>query len=338
MSIPLFRRRRFGKTLLSALAVAALAPAAGAFAQADAPRGYPDRPIRLITVGAPGSISDTMPRLITHDLAAILGQPVIVENRPGGSGMVGANAGAAAPPDGYAIFLGSLGTLAINPYMLKDMTLDPRTAFVPLGLVGSMPMVLTVNPKATPVRNVKELVELAKKKPGELSYGSLGSGSTSNIVTQVFQKDAGISLIHVPYKGSSAIFTDTLAGRLTIAFDNIGVAQPFIQDGRVRALAVSTRKRSALLPDVPTMQEEGYKDLELSAWYALYAPAGTPPAIAAKLADAIGKVMRKPDIRKRFEALGLEAGDLFGKDFADFHNDEIVRWGKTIKMLGLKPE
>ena len=296
---------------------------------------YPSKAITFITPASPGSTADVMTRVMAERLASDLGKPVVVMNRTGGSGLIAARALLAAPPDGYTIYLSTLGTLAMNPHVLKEMPFDPAKALIPVAMAGSMPMVVAVNPKQTPVRSLKELFALSKKEP--LTYGSPGAGSTPAIAAALLANRAGVQMTHVAYQGFSPAILDVLAGRLTMVVPDIGTVRSYLSDGSLRALAVSTTQRSKLAPDVPTMKEMGY-DVDVSLWYGVFVRAGTPLPIVDRLERAMRATMGSAAVQKRWQELGLENQLLIGADFAKFYQSELKRWGVLIPPLGIKLE
>jgi tripartite-type tricarboxylate transporter receptor subunit TctC len=298
---------------------------------------YPNKPIRFIAVGAPGSISDIVPRVLAQELSAGLGQPVIVDNRPGGSGQIASIAAVNSPADGYTMVLNAVGSHVIAP-LLGKITFDPVKDFIPIALAASMPLVLVVDPSSTPITSVKQLVDLAKSKPGTLSYGSMGYSSTPAIATQLLQKAAGIELIHVPYKGTAAAVQDITGGRLTMIFDTVGTALPHVKSGKLRPLAVSSPKRSAVLPDIPTMQELGYAGFDVELWYGVWVPANTPADRVKRLEAEFTRVLEKPSIIERFQGMGLGVQPLVGEKFAAYQTKEFAKWRNILADLNIKPD
>jgi len=307
-----------------------------AYGMADAAtaQSYPTRPLRFITVSAPGSVGDIIPRVLAQELDKRLGQPVVVENRPGGSGMVGATAGAHATPDGYNILLSTSGTMIVNTFVYSKMPYDSLKDFEPVALIATVPLVLVVSANS-PAQSVKDLVAMARKEPGSVSYGTFGNGSTNNITTTLLTRAEGVDMVQVPYKGSANAFTDMVAGRLTMMFDFIGFSLPRIRSGKLRALAVATPKRVNVLPDVPTMQELGYPIHDMSMWYAVYAPAGTPRAIVQRLGTEFKAVLGTPAVQEKFKALVVEPGSLNSDEFKAFQTEQFKRWGDMVKPLGI---
>jgi len=320
----------------SGLAITGLALALLVAAAASA-QSYPTRAIRFITVAAPGTVGDIIPRVLAQELATRLGQPVVVENRPGGSGMVGATAGAHSTPDGYNMLLSTSGTMIVNTFVYSKMPFDSLKDFEPVAHVATVPLVLVVSSAST-VKSVKDLVAMARSSPGAVSYGSLGNGSTHNISMSIVKKAEGIDMVQVPYKGSPAAFQDMMAGRLATTFDFVGFSLPHIKSGKLRALAVGVPRRLGALPDVPTMQELGYPGFDTAMWYAVYTPAGTPRDIVRRLGEEFRAVLGTPSVREKFAALTVEPGNLIGEQFTAFQAAQFTRWGNIVKSLDIRVE
>jgi tripartite-type tricarboxylate transporter receptor subunit TctC len=294
---------------------------------------YPAKPIRLVSVHAPGGGGDTLSRLMASKLSMALGQPVVVENKPGGSTMIGAEFVAKAPADGYTLLMASVTTLSINPGMFAKMPYDPVRDFTPVSIVASMPFFVTVNPQVE-AKNLKELIALAKAKPGTLNFGSPGSGSSAHLAGALLASMAGIDFVHVPYKGATAALTDVLAGRVQIFLDSISL--PHVKAGKLRALAVTSRARSALMPDLPTVAEAGVPGYEATVWYGIVAPAGTPIDIVRRLNQEVNKALKQPDA---IAAIGALAGDPAGntpEEFARTIRADMATWAKVIKESGAR--
>jgi len=308
------------RLLLLCLAVLA------AFAHAD---DYPAKPIRLIVPFAPGGGNDTVARLIGDALGKRLGQPIVVDNRAGAGGVVGAEAAAKSPADGYTLFLGGVGSHAINPNLHKDLPYDPIRDFAPVSLLASAPLVLVVHP-SVPAQSVQQLIEWAKSHPGKLNYASNGNGSSSHLAAVMFSSLAGIEMVHIPYKGLSPALTDLLSGHDQLMFSSAVAILPHVRAGKLRILAVTSKKRMELLPDVPTIAESGLPNYETSSWYGILAPAGTRPEIVRRLHDEIVKVLAQDDVRK---VLAQEGAEPFGnspEEFAEFIRAEKQRLGAAI--------
>ena len=317
-----------------AMAVIILALSISAEANAQT---YPTKPIRFITVAAPGTVGDIIPRVLSPELASRLGQPVFVENRPGGSGLVGATAGAHSAPDGYNLLLSTSGTMIVNTFVYSKMPFNSMKDFEPVALVASVPLVLVVN-SSSKVKTFKELVSMAKTNPGALSYGSLGNGSTANISASILKNSEGIDMIQVPYKGATDALKDIFADRLTMMFDFVGSSLPHIRSGKLRALAVAKPKRLSVLPDVPSMEELGYPGFDTTMYYAVYVPAGTPRDIIQRLGEEFQAVLDKPAVREKFAAIVVEPGELTGDRFSAYQAAQFNRWGTMIKSLNIPME
>lgn len=312
--------------------VAALLLAGGALAQS-----YPQRPIRFITVAAPGTVGDIIPRVVGAELAARLKQPVVVENRPGGSGLVGATAGAHSAPDGYNLLLSTSGTMIVNTFVYSKMPFDSQKDFEPVALVASVPLVLVVN-GSSELKTFKDLMALARSRPGAVTYGSLGNGSTANISASILKKTEGVDMIQVPYKGAVDAMKDIFADRLTMMFDFIGSSLPHIRSGKLRALAVAKSQRLDVLPDVPSMAELGYPGFDTTMYYGAYVPAGTPRDIVQRLGEEFRAVLATPAVREKFAAIVVEPGELTGERFAAYQSAQFARWKEIIKSLDIPPE
>ena len=298
---------------------------------------YPDRPFKLIVPFAPGGGNDTVARLVSERLGSELGQPVIVDNRPGAGGVIGAEAAARAPADGYTLFLGGVGSHAINPNLHKDLSYDPIKDFAPITLVASAPLILVVHP-SVPANSVKELVALAKAQPGKLNYASNGNGSSSHLAAVMFASLTGVDMVHVPYKGLSPALTDLLSGQVQLMFSSVVAIVPQVKAGKLRALAVSSKERLSLMPELPTIAESGVTGYESSSWYGILAPAGTPKDVVARLNAALVKVIAQPDVR---EALAKEGAVPVGNSpeaFGAFIQAEKQRLGNVIRQAKVPME
>jgi tripartite-type tricarboxylate transporter receptor subunit TctC len=315
-----------------AAAAAALAFAGSALAQA-----FPSKPIRIVIPFVAGGPSDTVGRAIGSKFQEFLGQPAVVENRPGANGAIAAEFVAKSDPDGYTILVGSIGVFSINAALYKDLRYDPVRDFAPITLAVTNPNVLITKLDFAP-RSVKELVEFAKKNPGKISYGSSGTGSSDHLTSELFKQMTGTFGVHIPYRGGAAVITDLLGGQIEASFQNLGNVVTNVKAGKIRALAVTGRTRAPQLPDVPTMAESGYPDLIVTSWQAAGAPAKTPREIVARLNDASVKALRSPDIRERLTQIGFDVVASTPDEFGKFMKDEVDRWTKVVQRGGIKPD
>jgi tripartite-type tricarboxylate transporter receptor subunit TctC len=312
------------------LAALLLLAASTAFAQT-----YPSKPVRFVVPYAAGGATDLIARVIGERLSAGLGQPFVIDNRPGAATLLGAQIGAKAEPDGYTLLMATSTTLAINASLYKSLPYDPVKDFAPISLAIQHPFVLLVDPKL-PAHNVKELVALAKTKPGQLAYASGGSGSFPHLAMALFQTMTGIDVIHVPYKGSAPALTDLMGGQIAMMFDN--TALNYVKGGKIRALAVTTKDRLSVMPDVPTLQEAGVPGYELAAWQGVVAPAGTSRAVVERLNAEIVKLLHEPDTARRLTGDGGQIITSTPDQFAAYIKSEIGRFAKIVKDSGAKVE
>ena len=304
--------------------------------QSAAAQSYPTKPIRLLVPYPPGGPVDNIGRILAQPLSPILGQNVVVENRSGAGGSVGAEAVARAGPDGYMLLLGNTGPMTVNPVLQPKLPYDPRKDFHPVTWLVSAQMVLVVHP-SLPVRSVKELVALARARPGDLNYGSAGVGNLTHLGMELFQSMAKVKVNHVPYKGVAPAYVDLMSGEIGLMFGNISGPLEYIRAGRMRVIAVSSSRRSPILPQVPTVAE-AYPGFDLVTWMGIFVPAGTPDTIRARLHGDIVKVLQRPDVRKRLVGLGNEvvAGD--GEKLAAHIGRELALYAKIIKSAGITAE
>ena len=312
-------------------ALAALAFATAAAADDD----YPSKTVRIVVPFAPGGSTDVVARILADKLGAQLKQTFVVENRAGASGNIGADVVAKAPPDGYTLLMGTTGVLAINKYLFSNMSFDPERDLVPVSYTSLITNILVVNPQV-PARTVPELVRLAQSKPGALTFASSGPGSSTHLSGELFKALAGVNILHVPYKGSSQALVDVIAGQVTMLFDNAPSSMPFIQEGKLRAIAVTSLKRLPNLPDVPTIDEAGVKGYESLSWSGIMAPVGTPKPVIDKLNAAIERALRMEDVREKFAALGIEAVGGPPEAFARHIRGESEKWGRLVKAANIK--
>ncbi len=325
----------FGRrALLAALiSVGATVPAT-ALAQASS---YPNKPIRIIVPFAVGGIADTFGRVIGIKLTEAWGQPVIIENKTGAGGNIGAELVAKSPADGYTLVIGNNGTHAVNVNLFKTIPFDPIKDFVPVAHIMEAEGLLVVNPSVK-ANSVSEIIEMARAQPGKLSYASGGLGTTSHLAGELFKSIAKVDIVHVPYKGNSPAIADLLSGQTQLSFATMPTVLPHVKGGKLRAIASIGLARTVALPDVPTVAESGLPGFEVSNWIGLFAPAGTPPDIVAKLNAEVQKIMRSPDVQKRLEAEGARFIATTPAQFAAFQRDELLKWAKIIKDANIKAE
>ncbi|CAG9177010.1 hypothetical protein LMG23992_03392 [Cupriavidus laharis] len=313
-------------------AVALAACAASALAQG----GYPNHPVRIIVPWPAGGGVDTVTRTVAEKMTASLGQQFVVDNRPGATGNIGAGLGAKAAPDGYTLLVAS-APMAINASLHKNLPFDLGKDFAPLGLMASSPYMLVVNPSIA--GSVKELVARAKAEPGKLSYASVGPGTQQNVVCEVFKEMAGVNIVHAPYKGGPQALTDMVGGHIHMMFHGVPAVMPFVKGGQLKGIAVASKQRLPLFPDVPTMAEAGFPGIEASEWYGLVAPAGTPKEIVALLGKEIEKALNAPGVRQQLVSQGYEPASSSSPDqFATFMAAEQKRWALAIKQTGFHLE
>lgn len=301
----------------------------------DAP--YPDRPIHMIVPGGPGGVIDIRARWLAERLAPILGEPVVVEDKPGAGGNIGTEFGAHSRADGYTIVVVHQGTMTMNPHLYRRTGYDPRSDLVPITRVGVGPLVLAVNPKL-PVRNVHDLVALAKAHPGRMTFGSPGVGTPPHLAAALFQRTAGIELVHVPYRGGAQAVSDLVAGHIDMSIEGTGVQLPFVESGQLRPLAVTGRQRLPSLPDVPTMQEAGIAGYEFEGWVGLAVPAGTPAAIVDRLYRATASVLATPEAQAWLARYALAPGGEPPELVAELVRDEYAKWGAIIREAHISAE
>jgi tripartite-type tricarboxylate transporter receptor subunit TctC len=297
---------------------------------------YPARPIRFVVPFAPGGANDVIARIVALKLGDALGEPVVVDNRGGGGGTIGTDIVAKAPPDGHTLLIASVG-MAVNVALYPKLPYDTLKDFAPVTSMGAQPNIVVVNP-SVPAKSLGELLALARARPGQLTYGSGGVGSTSHLATVLFVTMAKVDLLHVPYKGLGLAITDLIGGQLQLAISNVSTALPHIKGGRLRMLAVTTARRIPMFPDTPTVNEAGVPGYETTGWYGLLVPAGTPQSIIVTLNGAVAKIMSSAAIKEQFGALGLEPDSSSPEAFGKKLRAEIATWGKVIKASGAKPE
>ena len=310
---------------------------AGLLAAGAAAQTYPAKPVRMIVGFPPGGGTDVVARVIAAKLSEWYGQQIIVENRPGATGTIGADVVAKSPPDGYTLIMGHVNSHAIAPNIFHKLPYDALRDFAPVAYVGYVPNVLVVNP-SVPAKSVKELIALARSKPGALNYASSGTGSTQHLAGEMFMQLASIDIVHVPYKGSGQAIGDLLAGVVAMNFDTMPPVIEHIKSGRLRALAISTPSRVAQLPDVPTFTEEGVSGFDVTNWYGVMAPGGTPKEIVTKLNADINKAMQVPEVRGRLEQVGTQMREGSPADFEAFMRAELAKYAKLVKDANISVE
>jgi tripartite-type tricarboxylate transporter receptor subunit TctC len=292
-------------------------------------QSYPSRPVRLVAPFPPGGATDVLARIVAEKLGDALHQSVIVDNRPGAGGNIGAEIVAKAPPDGYTLLMGSTA-LAINVSLYRKLSYDFRKDFAPVAQVAVVPNVLVVNP-SIPAHSMTEFVAFARARPNPLNFGSSGNGSVGHLSAELLKLTAGIDVVHIPYKGSAPVITDLTTGQVDLAVESVLAALPQIRAGKLRPLGVTSEKRSALLPDVPTMEEQGLRGFLSSGWAGVLAPAGTPADIVQRLNAEIVKALQGPDVKTRMEGLGAEPASGSPAQFADFLKEDVARWERLVK-------
>jgi tripartite-type tricarboxylate transporter receptor subunit TctC len=314
------------------LAVALLFPGTLA-AQTDT---YPSRPIKIVVAFTAGGTTDIIARIVGKKLTDAWGQQVIIDNRPGAGGNLGSNVVAKSPPDGYTLLIGSVGPLAINATLYPNMPYDHLKDFVPICLVASVPNMLVVHP-SVPVHSVKDLVDLARTKPGSLNYGSTGNGTTGHLSGELMNERAGINLVHVPYRGATAV-TDLLGGQVQLMFATIPSVIQHVRAGTLRAIAVTSSRRSPALPEIPTIAETGYPGFEAGSWFGFVAPTGTPEPIVRKLHAQIAAIVRMPDINEQLASQGADPVGSTPEEFGQYMRSETEKWAKVVKASGIRLE
>jgi tripartite-type tricarboxylate transporter receptor subunit TctC len=318
------------------LIAAILAAAAALAAPAGLAQQYPAKPIRLIAPYATGGGPDILARLFAAELSGALG-PAVVENRPGAAGNLGADLVAKSPPDGYTLLMTTTATHSINPALYPNIPYDPLRDFTPISLVAYTPIMLVVA-NDVPAKTLAELVAHAKANPGKLSYASAGAGAMQHIAAELFKAQAAIDLLHVPYKGTGQIMPDLVSGRVSMMFNSVAALLPFVKDGKVRPIGVTTATRSAAAPDVPTLAESGLPGFEASAWYALYGPANLPPEILRRLNAEVLKIVGAAKVRERYAGLGLDPATSTPEELAELTRRDLAKWTRVIKDNGIRAD
>jgi tripartite-type tricarboxylate transporter receptor subunit TctC len=298
---------------------------------------YPDKPIRYVVPYPPGGPLDTVARLLGQKVSERLGQPVIVDNKPGAGGNIGADFVAKSAQDGYTILMGAVATHAINPALYAKMPYDPVKDFTPITLIGVTPNVLVVNP-TVPAKDVKEFIAYAKANPGKLNFGSGSTGSAGHLAGELFSGMAGVQMTHIPYKGAAPAMQDLIGGQIHLMFDNMASSLPQVKAGKIRALAVTTPKRASAAPELPTIAESGLPGFDISTWFGLFAPANVPKDVVAKLHAEFVRALALPDVREKLASLGIEPVGNRPEEFAAYIKSEAVKYGDVIKKSGARAD
>jgi len=320
------------KNFLIPIAAGVLACAGAVHAQS-----YPSKSIRYVVPYAPGGSTDIVARVLALKLSEAMGQQVVVDNRPGAGGAIGADIVAKSPPDGYTMVTAVTSIMAINQFLYRKLPYDPEKDFAPVTQVGSLPLILVIHP-SLPAKNVREFIAIAKAKPGQLNYGSSGVGTATHMTTELFKAMAGVDLVHIPYKGSGQVMGDVIGGQLALIFDQIVSSLPHVHGGKLRMLAITSAKRFPSLPDLPTIAESGVPGYESISWAGVAVPAGTPKEIVARLHAEIVKVLAMPDIRERFLRDGIETIGSTPEQFSEHIRRERIKWAKVVKDSGAKAD
>jgi len=324
-------RLKFVLQLFCVASLASFAGAPAAFAQANT---YPNKSIRMIVPYPPGGPTDLTARVVAAEMSKTLGQSIIVDNKPGASGMIGAELVARAEPDGYT-FLANASLHVINPHLYPEMRFDALKDFVPITQLAGVPLVLVV-PNSLPVYSVKDLVEYGKKNPGKLNFASSGNASAQHLAGESFKVAAGIEMQHIPYKGSSPALADLVGGQVQLMFDSMPSAMPFIKAGKLRAIAVTTLKRAQALPELPTIAESGYPGFDIATWYGYWAPKGTPVGIVNQLSQAASQALKLRAVQDQYAGMGAEPVGSTSAEFAKYNETELAKWEKIVRASGAK--
>lgn len=306
-----------------------------AFALGAAAQGYPAKPVRIVNPFAPGGATDQLARLMAQKLTESWGQTVVVENRPGASGAIGMEAVAKSVADGYTLVIATQTTQAANPALYSKLPYDPARDFAPLTLAGSTPLALMVQP-ALGVTDVAGLIAYLRANPGKLAYASGGNGTSQHLTMELLKKTTGTFVVHIPYKGAGPALTDFLGGQTNLMFDNLPTALPHVKAGKVRAIAISTAKRSALAPELPTLAESGVAGFDLATWFAFYAPVATPKEVTGKVAGDMQRVLAQRDVKDRLLGAGVDVVGSTPEELARFQRSEMEKWAKIVKESGAK--
>jgi tripartite-type tricarboxylate transporter receptor subunit TctC len=326
--VPALRCRILGVLALGVLAVAPCL--------VTAEDAWPTKPVKIVVPFAAGGTSDILARTLGDHLQAVLKQPMIVDNKAGAGGVIGADSVAKAPADGYTLLLGTIATHAINPALMPKMPYDAAKDFIPVFLIGGISNVVLVGPDSL-FKSIKDVIAQAKAKPGTLTFASAGQGTSQHLSGETFKLLAGVDMTHVPYKGSAPAIQDVMGGQVPLSFETVTVAKPHIDAGKVRALAVTSAKRSSALPNVPTLQEAGVAGFDVMSWQAFYVRAGTPPAVVQRLNAELEKIVARADVKAKMDGLGVEHTPNTPAQFAEFNRSELVKWQKVVKDGKVQP-
>ena len=326
------------RVVMISLAAGAAVATSGAHAQATSTgsgQAWPVKPVRFIIPAPPGSAPDFLSRILAQKLTDVWGQTVVIDNVVGASGHIGTERAAKSPPDGYTILFNTIGPIAVNISLFGKLPFDPVKDFAPITLVALTPNIVCLHP-SLPVKNVKELIALAKNNPGKMHYGSGGPGTTQHLSGELFNVLGKVKIVHVVYKSSAQMTIDAIGGQIDLIFHNAPVVQPHVKSGKLRGIAVTSAKRLASVPELPTMIEAGMPGFEVTAWFGLLAPAGTPPAVLSKIHADTVRVLNMPDVRERFQSQAAEPSGNKPEEFAAFIQAETVKWARVIKASGAK--
>jgi tripartite-type tricarboxylate transporter receptor subunit TctC len=299
----------------------------------SAQQAYPTKPIRMICPFPPGGTTDVVARLVAQKLTEAWKEQVIVDNRTGAGGIIGTELAAKAPADGYTVLLGSITTHAVNPALYKKLNFDPVKDFTPVSLVVSSPQLLAVHP-SVPAKSVKDLIALAKAKPGQLNYASAGVGTSPHLTFELFKSMAGIEAVHVPYKGTGPAITELIGGQVQMMITGVVALMPHVKSGKLRGLGVTSAKRVAALPDLPTVAESGVPKFDVSSWFGVFLPAGTPKPIVTKMNQEVRKIVEIPDVRQKLISLGADPETNTPEEFSAYVKSEMAKWGKVVRDTG----
>ncbi len=304
---------------------------------AAAAQAYPAKPLRLIVTFAAGGGADFAARALAPKLGEALGQPVVVDNRPGANGALGADLVAKAAPDGYTLLLGAAGTLVVAPHLGANMPFDPMKDLAPVGLVAVSPFVVTLHPSIQ-ANSVRELIALAKASPGKINYGTSGTGGSPQLATELFKSMTGVNMVHVPYKGLAPALTDLIGGQIQVVFADVGLVKGHIAGGKLKGLAVTSATRTAAMPELPTVAEAGVPGYAAGTWYGILVPAGTPPDIVARLSADTRRALAFAEVKASFVSQGMEPAASTPEQFSGYLRDEYAKWGKLIRDTGIKAQ